>query len=177
MFRIEDIHTVLQDADIKNLDETMIEDVLAHHIHFLSEHDVIHFFRFLIQIKDDQEKLNRALSKFENTTVLSFWMGLTRCNVRSIQRCVLDFYSYMMKEHNITEKIRNGTFLLSILDSIQGEVEERICWCECIHDWMRNDVHINGEVLITSNPNETSYCEFLFLMGVNSEDLPQSLSN
>ena len=57
MFRIEDIHTVLQDADIKDLDDAMIEDVLAHHIHFTSEHDAIHFFRFITLIKDDQERI------------------------------------------------------------------------------------------------------------------------
>ena len=172
MFRIEDIHTVLQDADIKNLDETMIEDVLAHHIHFAREYDVIHFFRFITLIKDDRERINCTLSHFENATVLSFWMGSTRCNARSIQRNVLDFYSYMMKEYDIAEKIRNGTFFFTIPDSIQCEEEERICWCECIHNWMRNDVHINGEVLIASKPNKTSYCEFLFLMGVNSEEVP-----
>jgi len=168
MFRIEDIHTVLQDADIKDLDDAMIEDVLAHHIHFAREYDVIHFFRFITLIKDDRERINCTLSHFENATVLSFWMGSTRCNARSIQRNVLDFYSYMMKEYDIAEKIRNGIFLFSIPDSIQCEEEERICWCQCIHNWMRNDVHINGEVLITSNPNETSYYEFLFLMSVKN---------
>lgn len=172
MFKMEDIHTVLQNADIKNLDDTMIEDVLTHHIHFVSEHDVIRFFRFITLIRDDQERFNRALSQFENTTVLSFWMGMTRCKESAIQRNVLYFYSHLIKEYDIAGKIRHGTFLFSIPDSIQCEEEERIRSCECIHNWMRNDVHINGEVLITSNPNETSYYEFLFLMSIHADDVP-----
>lgn len=142
MLSIKDIHTVLQDADIKNLNDAMIEDVLAHHIRFTKKLDVIHFFRFITLIKDDKERINRVLSLFENTTVLSFWMGMTRCNARRIQCCVLDFYSYQMKNYNIAGKIRHGTFLYFIPDSIHCEEKERSHCFENIHNWIRNEVNI-----------------------------------
>jgi hypothetical protein len=52
---------------------------------------------------------------------------------------------------------------------------------ECIQNWIKYDVHANGEVLIadneikTLNPNKDPFCEYLFLMSVNAEDLTDLL--
>ena len=175
--RAEDIHKVLQEEEIQNLDDQMIEDVLAHHILFARERDVIHFFRFITLLKGNPERFNRVLSRFENTTVYSFWMGLSRCNEQSIKRHILYFYSYMMEEYKIKDKIKYVVFLLSFPDSNALEEEERIRCCKCLQDWI---VTTEGEVLTTiidqHMPNSSRY-EFLFLMSMNAEDVPTEDEN
>ena len=118
--KTEDICKTLQNADIQNIDDAMIEDVLNHNIQFASEHDVIHFFCLITHIRNNREHINRLLSRFENTTVFSFWMGMNRCYVRAIQRNVLDYYSFRMEEYEVLGKIKYGYFLLSIPDNISN---------------------------------------------------------
>ena len=179
--KTEDICKTLRDADIQNIDDAMIENVLNNNIQFASEKDVIHFFCLITHIRNNREHINRLLSRFENTTVFSFWTGMTRCYVRAIQHYVLDYYSFEMEKYEVLGKIKYGYFLLFIPDSINCEAEERIRCYECIQNWIKYDVHANGEVLIadneikTLNPNKDPFCEYLFLMSVNAEDLTDLL--
>ena len=170
----EDIYKTLQDADIQNIDDAIIEDVLANNIQFARECDVTNFFRLITHIRDNREQISRLLSQFENTVIFSFWIGMKRCHVRAIQRYVLDYYSHMIEKYEILGKIKKGYFLLSIPDSINCEAEERRRCYECIQNWIKNDVHTNSEILIidnemkTFNPNKSPTCEYLFLMSVNA---------
>ena len=111
---IEDVYKVLQEEEIQNLDDEMIEDVLAHHILFARELDVIRFFRFVPLIKDNPERFNRLLTQFENSTAYSFWMGSSMFTERRFKRNTLVFYSYLMEEYKIKYKIKYGVFLLTI---------------------------------------------------------------
>ena len=175
---IEDVYKVLQEEEIQNLDDEMIEDVLAHHILFARERDVIHFFRFITLLKGNPERFNRLLTRFENSTVYSFWMGLSRCNERSVKRHILYFYSYMMEEYKIKDKIKYGVFFLLFPDTNELEEEERIRCHEYLQNWIKDEANTDGEVLSTilannsSNPNERRFYDFVFLMSMNAEDVP-----
>ena len=53
--KTEDICKTLQDADIQNIDDAMIENVLNYNIQFASEKDVIHFFCLITHIRNNRE--------------------------------------------------------------------------------------------------------------------------